>query len=35
VTRKGAIDYNLVPGIKNVDLEQYRKPDTKYWKIGV
>lgn len=34
VERKGAVDYNAIPEIKGLDLEQFRKPATQYWKIG-
>jgi putative phage-type endonuclease len=31
--RKGNIDYSKITELKNVDLEQYRKPSAEYWKI--
>lgn len=34
VLRKGVIDYNLIPELINVDLDEYRKPPTEYYKIG-
>lgn len=33
VTRKGPIDYANIPALKNLDLEQYRKPSTTSWRI--
>jgi putative phage-type endonuclease len=32
--RKGNIDYSKIPQIKEIDLDQYRKPDTKTWRIS-
>ncbi len=34
VERKGAVDYKAIPQLKNVDLEQYRKKPTNYWKLS-
>ena len=31
--RKGAVDYEIVPEIKGVDLEKYRKEDVANWKL--
>jgi hypothetical protein len=33
VNRKGSIDYTAIPGIKCLDLEQFRKPEINYWKF--
>lgn len=33
VERKGNVDYSKVPQLKNVDLEQYRKPSSINWRI--
>ena len=33
VEKKGFIDYDAIPELKEVDLEKYRKPSTTYWKI--
>lgn len=33
-TRKGLVDYSLIPELKNVDLELYRKCSTEYWKVS-
>lgn len=35
VERKGTIDYNKIKELENVDLEEYRKPGSSYWKISV
>lgn len=34
VKRKGAIDYGKIPELKSVDLEQYRKSSSEYWKLS-
>ncbi len=34
-SRKGLVDYNAIPELKNVDLEKYRKPPTTTYKISV
>lgn len=31
--RKGTVDYSSIPGLKSIDLEQYRKPDIVSWKF--
>jgi len=31
--RKGAIEYEIVPELKGVDLDKYRKEDVANWKI--
>lgn len=35
--RKGSISYSEIPELKQIDLEQYRKPSTTYWsvKLGI
>lgn len=33
--RKGNIDYSQIPELLDLNLEQYRKDPTEYWKIGV
>lgn len=33
VERKGSVDYTAIPELKNIDLDQYRKPSTKFWQI--
>jgi len=32
-SRKGNVDYNKIPELRNVDLEQYRKPGSEYWRL--
>lgn len=32
--RKGSVEYSRIPEIKNIDLEQYRKPSSLCWKVG-
>lgn len=34
VERKGAVDYKKVPELKGVNLEQYRKKPSNYWKFS-
>ena len=34
VERKGSVDYAKVPELKGVDLEQYRKAGSSYWKLS-
>lgn len=31
--RKGAVDYEVVPELKGIDLEPYRKEDVSSWKL--
>jgi len=31
--KKGNVDYSKIPEISNIDLEKYRKPSTKIWRI--
>ena len=33
IVKKGNVDYSLIPELQNVDLEQYRKPISEYWKL--
>jgi len=33
ITKKGTIDYSSIEQLKNIDLEQYRKPVSTYWKL--
>lgn len=33
VSRRGYVDYTAIPELKNVDLDEYRKPAVEYWKI--
>ena len=33
VVRKGSIDYAKVPDLNGVDLEEYRKKGSEYWKV--
>lgn len=33
--RKGNIDYNKIPQLKGVDLENFRKPSSMYWTVAV
>ena len=33
IERKGAVDYKKIPELKGVDLEQFRKKPTNFWKI--
>lgn len=33
ITRKGNVQYSDIPELEDIDLEQYRKPPTEYWKI--
>lgn len=33
ITRKGNVDYSKIEALKGIDLDQYRKPATEYWKI--
>ncbi len=32
-SRKGNIDYGKIPELRNVDLEQYRKSGSEYWRL--
>ena len=33
VTQKGSVDYSLIPELRGVDLEKYRKQPTTFWRI--
>ncbi len=33
IERKGSVDYSAIPDLKGMDLEPYRKPSSKYFKI--
>jgi len=33
ITRKGHVDYQKIPQIKNIDLDIYRKPSSSSWRI--
>jgi len=33
IIKKGSVDYNLIPELLNIDLNEYRKPPTEYYKI--
>ena len=33
-TRKGNVDYSIIPELHNVDLDDYRKKDVKMWKLS-
>jgi hypothetical protein len=35
IERKGVIEWTVIPELKNLNLEQYRKPSAKYWKISL
>lgn len=32
-TRKGSIDYSSIPELKQIQLDNYRKPDVKAWRL--
>lgn len=34
VERKGSVDYKAIPQLKGVDLEQFRKKPTNYWRLS-
>ena len=34
IERKGSVDYKQIKTLQDVDLEQYRKPPSKYQKIS-
>lgn len=34
VERKGEVNYKAIPELKGVDLEQYRKASSKYWRLS-
>jgi len=33
VEKKGMVDYQNIPVLKTIDLEEYRKPGTTYWQV--
>src|SRR3990167_10043867 len=33
--RKGTVDYSKIPELKAIDLDQYRKAETKAWKLAL
>lgn len=33
ITKKGNIQYDAIPQLKEIDLDQYRKESSDYWKI--
>jgi putative phage-type endonuclease len=33
IVKKGMVDYSIIPELKEVDLEKYRKPISEYWKL--
>ena len=33
-SRKGNVDYTLIQELKNLDLDQYRKPSFDVWRIS-
>jgi len=35
ITRKGSVDYSIIPALEGVDLEKYRKPGSEYWKVDL
>lgn len=35
LTRKGVVDYSMIPELSKVDLEKYRKASTSYYKISL
>lgn len=34
ITVKGVVDYKLIPELKDIDLEKYRKENISYWKLN-
>ena len=34
VERKGAVDYKAIPQLKGIDLEQFRKKPTNFWRLS-
>lgn len=34
IQKKGNVDYSKIPELKNIDLDQYRKSESTYWKIS-
>jgi|SRR5665213_272049 len=35
IERKGSVDYTLIPGLKCMDLEVYRRPGTVSWVLSM
>jgi hypothetical protein len=35
VPKQGAVDYGLIPELESIDLDQYRKPGSVYWKMDM
>lgn len=35
IVRKGSVDYSAIPELREVNLEQYRKPPVTSWKLSV
>lgn len=35
IERKGVIEWTIIPELKTLDLEKYRKAPSKYWKISL
>lgn len=33
ITRKGNVDYSKIPELKNINLEKYRKKETRYLQV--
>lgn len=33
-TRPGLVDYKSIPALKDLDLDEYRKEEQKYWKLS-
>lgn len=33
-SRPGSVDYKLIPEIKGIDLNEYRKNEVNYWKLS-
>lgn len=34
ITRRGAVDYKSIDALKSIDLDEYRKPPSVFWKVG-
>ena len=34
ITRKGSVQFKLIPELKTIDLDQYRSGDITYWKLN-
>lgn len=35
IVRKGQVQYNKIPALKNMNLEPFRGPDIKQWKLVI